>query len=82
MAEKPDNPPAFPVHGGYGRDIDDPRNRILGGGLTKREYIAAKIMAAMCADAEESDRHFRFVAVRAVVAADALIAALNAGGQR
>jgi hypothetical protein len=31
---------AFPVHGGY--EGDDPRNLILGGGMTLRDYFAAK----------------------------------------
>ena len=35
-----DGGPAFPVHGGYGADIDDPRNRILGGGMTLRDWFA------------------------------------------
>lgn len=32
---------AFPIYGGEG---DDPRNKILQGGLTKREYFAAMAM--------------------------------------
>lgn len=39
------NKPAYPVHGGY--DNDDPRNQIIGGGLTKREYFAAMAMQKM-----------------------------------
>lgn len=35
---------AFPVHGSAN---DDPRNQILSGGLTKREYFAAMAMQGL-----------------------------------
>jgi hypothetical protein len=38
---KPENPPAFPIHGG---PDCDPRNRILQGGLTIREWFAGKAL--------------------------------------
>lgn len=37
--------PAYPIHGG--NTGDDPRNKILSGGLTKREYFAAMAMQGL-----------------------------------
>ncbi len=34
--------PAFPVHGGYKND--DPRNMIIGGGMTLRDWYAGMAM--------------------------------------
>jgi hypothetical protein len=39
------NKSAFPVFGGF--DGGDPRNMILGGGLTKREYFAVMSMQGL-----------------------------------
>lgn len=39
---------AYPVHGGY--DCDDPRNKIIGGGLSKREMFAMAAMQGLCAN--------------------------------
>lgn len=78
MAPMPDTSgPAFPVHGGYGADIDDPRNRILGGGLTKREYFSIEILASFQAGGVPSATWFDVRAKAAVAQADALIAALK-----
>jgi hypothetical protein len=48
VSEKNDGGWAFPWHGGQHRG-DDPRNRILGGGMTLRDYFAARAMHALLA---------------------------------
>ncbi len=45
-----DGGPAFPVHGGT---QDDPRNRILMGGMTLRDYFAGQALAGDAANNEE-----------------------------
>lgn len=48
MTEQPkDGGPAFPVHGGHHPD-DDPRNQILGGGMSLRDWFAGQAMAGVC----------------------------------
>lgn len=42
MTKREDGGPAFPVHGGY--DGDDPRNGILGGGMTLRDWFAGQAL--------------------------------------
>lgn len=38
--------PAFPTHGG-GSPTDDPRNQILGGGITMRDWFAGQALRAL-----------------------------------
>lgn len=44
MANNPRNPSAFPVHGGDG--IDDPRNGVLTGGMTLRDWFAGQALSS------------------------------------
>jgi hypothetical protein len=50
MEPKNNGGPAFPVHGGH--EGDDPRNQIIGGGMTLRDYLAAKAMHGICAHSD------------------------------
>lgn len=74
------NDTASPVHGGY--QNDDPRNMILGGGLTKREHFAAVAMQGMLLTGGMTAHGVitqapTDIAQLAVWQADALIEALN-----
>ena len=45
MSKAPkDGGPAFPVHGGHHPD-DDPRNQIIGGGMTLRDWFAGQALS-------------------------------------
>lgn len=59
-----DGGPAFPVHGGY--EGDDPRNHILGGGMSLRDWFAGQALAGMLAD--PNVRHADLDALAAAVA--------------
>ena len=73
QSEAQDGGPAFPVHGGYLGD--DPRNQILGGGLTIRDWFAGQALAGMSASADWYDKPWGRIADEAYVAADALLSA-------
>lgn len=45
MSKEYDGGPAFPVHGGH--EGDDPRNQIIGGGMTLRQHFAGIAMHAL-----------------------------------
>lgn len=68
------NPPAFPIHGGHERD--DPKNRILGGGMSLRDYFAAHIAAGMSAFSGTSGVPYNLyeIAVRSYEVSDAMLA--------
>jgi hypothetical protein len=72
MSAVKDGGPAFPVHGGDWPN-DDPRNRILGGGMSLRDWFAGQALAGMLASGED----FRpsAGAEAAYLLADAMIAA-------
>lgn len=71
-----DGGPAFPVHGGHSPD-DDPRNRILGGGMTLRDWFAGQALAgtihACLHDTVEPGTWHQHVARNAYEMADAMI---------
>lgn len=48
MHNKDTGGPAFPVHGGHHPD-DDPRNRVIGGGMTLRDWFAGQALAGLLA---------------------------------
>jgi hypothetical protein len=48
MTEEKTGGPAFPVHGGNADD--DPRNRILSGGMTLRDWFAGQALVGLLAD--------------------------------
>lgn len=48
MIEKNDGGSAFPVHGGH--PGDDPRNQILGGGMSLRDWFAGQALAGIMAN--------------------------------
>lgn len=67
------NEPAMPV---------EARTPFYHNGLTKREYMATKIMAGMVSNSENIDTDLERIALMAVLAAGELINALNKeGGQ-
>ncbi len=76
---------AFPVHGG--NDGDDPRNMIIGGGMSLRDYFAAKAMHAQMLNDREMgywaeeysvDQSIQFCAEMAYRMADAMLKAREA----
>lgn len=71
---------AYPIHGGY--QNDDPRNQIIGGGLSKREYFAAMALQGLMAVNNKGsfDNTNEMIAEgveRAIMAADELLKQLN-----
>ena len=66
---------AFPVHGGL--PGDDPRNQILGGGLTIRDWFAGQAAANMVND--DGWGTVANIAKHAYDLADALLAARDEG---
>lgn len=74
------NASAQPIHGAYdnkGQCIDDPRNKILQGGLTKRETFAAMAMQGYISAGSTGMPDEKTIATMSVNAANALIKALN-----
>lgn len=57
-----DGGPAFPVHGGgmFAGEKDDPRNQILQGGMSLRDWFAGQALAAMISKAPFFDRDGEF----------------------
>lgn len=49
-----DGGPAFPVHGGY--PGDDPRNQIMGGGLSIRDWFAGQALEQSILDYDRTTR--------------------------
>ena len=78
------NSSAFPSDHASEDVGNDPRNRTSGGGLTKREYFAAKAMQGLLAHPppEGYSTTWDFVAQEAVRQADLLIDYLNNVGFR
>ena len=79
MSEQPtDGGPAFPVHGGHHPD-DDPRNQILGGGMSLRDWFAGQAMAGILANvrinAADGGYSPAMAAADAFTTADAMLAA-------
>ena len=72
MDEHNDGGPAFPVHGGCG---DDPRNQILGGGMSLRDYFAARAVQGMCAHLDTWGKDINGIAKEAYAVADAMLKA-------
>lgn len=75
-----DGGPAFPRHGGDG--IDDPRNRIMSGGMTLRAWFAGQalptVVAVCVADTLEiGETREALFARRALAIADAMLAAIK-----
>jgi hypothetical protein len=67
--------PAFPVHGGTGLEWDDPRNRILGGGMTLRDYFAGQALGQLVSKDGWTDYEAFFIAQTSYELADAMIKA-------
>jgi hypothetical protein len=66
--------PAFPVHGGYSGD--DPRNQILGGGMSLRDWFAGQALAGLCAHYGTPDgAEVGAIPSRAYVLADVMLSA-------
>lgn len=80
MTTMNDGGPAFPVHGGHGND-DDPRNRILGGGMNLRDWFAgqALIIGLDWVQVHETGG-YEEAALVAYEVADAMLAARAKGG--
>ncbi|MFP5480254.1 MAG: hypothetical protein ACLGIE_11285 [Alphaproteobacteria bacterium] len=76
-----DGGPAFPVHGGHHPD-DDPRNQILGGGMSLRDWFAGQAMASLilvpataAIARQDGNPPVKTLALAAYEAADAMLAA-------
>lgn len=68
--------PAFPTHGQA--EGDDPRNQILSGGMTIRDYFAAAALQGLCAILPDMiDPKLSEVAKDAYLFADAMITERN-----
>ena len=65
----------FPVH----VDINNLKDHLIYKGLTKREYFAAMAMQGILANSSDGlvGWNYRIICENSVIAADALIAALN-----
>jgi hypothetical protein len=70
-----DGGPAFPVHGGHHSD-DDPRNQILGGGMSLRDWFAGQALAGIIA-ADDHTGEPSDIGLVAYALADAMLAARN-----
>jgi hypothetical protein len=77
MSKIEDGGPAFPVHGGKGADIDDPRNRILGGGMTLWDWFAGQALAGMLTSPDYSNRPASLLAKWAYELSDAMLEERN-----
>lgn len=82
---KDDGGPAFPTHAGadYGKHEndptrDDPRNQILGGGMTLRDWFAGHALAGILANPEH-DSGFKTISDSAYGFADEMLAARKGG---
>lgn len=84
-----DGGPAFPAYAGA--DVhksdddptkDDPRNKILGGGMTLRDWFAGQALAGFMVDLEPKNASYWMIdaATNCYAVADAMIAARNAKG--
>lgn len=76
MTKTNDGGPAFPVHGGHHPD-DDPRNQILGGGMSLRDWFAGQIAGGMAAFSGTAGVSYgpNDIAGRAYQVADAMLVA-------
>lgn len=74
MTKPYDGGPAFPVHGGHSPE-DDPRNRIMGGGMTLRDWFAGHALACVYSRFEPgADPSAEDIALQAFFIADAMLA--------